>query len=710
MTPATATTADDRPANIFPNHYQQLLASGIDAATMKAAGIYSEANADKLAAILNRKATFVLKSKLAPAIVFPFVSADGRNGYARIKPDTPRRDKSSGKLVKYESPADHPNEIYLPPGVAAVLATADAELLITEGEKKALCASQHGFPCIGLVGVYGWKSKRQEGLLPALEAIAWQGRQTRIVFDSDIADKPEVQEAESRLAKLLCDRGAVVKVVRLPHGPPDASDKPTKMGLDDFLVAHGPGALRKLLDEADEPTPLEGVAMLRSAKELDPGSAAGNILDSMVADGVHTFRFWRGTFWRWHSGAYRELAAAEARGAVIRWLNKSYLQLTSNITNNVMDQLKAQALLSYSIEPPAWLESLGTVWPADETLATRSKLVHLPSMIGGAPDFTRPATPRFFTTSALDFDFAVDAPRPDAWLAFLDQLFRADPQSIDTLQEWFGLCLTPDTRQQKILMLIGPRRSGKGTIARVLRGLVGKENVAGPTLAGLSTNFGLWPLLGKSVAIISDARLSGRTDGAIVVERLLSISGEDALTIDRKNLEPTTCKLDVRLTILSNELPRLSDSSGALAGRMILLRLRESFYGKEDHALSDKLLGELPGILLWAIKGWHRLRQRGRFVEPDSSRELAGELADLASPIAAFIRERCEVGPGHRVAVDDLYAEWKSWCEENGRREPGLVATFGRDLMAAIPDIGRARPRDGDHRYRAYEGIGLAAG
>ena len=167
------------------------------------------------------------------------------------------------------------------------------------------------------------------------------------------------------------------------------------------------------------------------------------------------------------------------------------------------------------------------------------------------------------------------------------------------------------------MMLVGPKRSGKGTIARVLRGLVGTENVCGPTLASLGTNFGLWPLLGKSIAQISDARLGGRADQAAIVERLLSISGEDALTVDRKILESITCKLKTRIMLLTNELPRLLDSSGAFASRLIVLQLRESFYGREDHELIDKLLAELPGILVWAIEGWYRLHQRRRFLQPD---------------------------------------------------------------------------------------------
>ena len=133
------------------------------------------------------------------------------------------------------------------------------------------------------------------------------------------------------------------------------------------------------------------------------------------------------------------------------------------------------------------------------------------------------------------------------------------------LQEWFGYCLTADTRQQKILMLIGPKRSGKGTIARVLRQVLGEENCCAPTLAGLGTNFGLWSLIGKRLGIIGDARLSGRTDQAIITERLLTISGEDAIDVDRKNLPPVTLKLPTRLMVLTNELPKLADASGALS-------------------------------------------------------------------------------------------------------------------------------------------------
>jgi putative DNA primase/helicase len=55
--------------------------------------------------------------------------------------------------------------------------------------------------------------------------------------------------------------------------------------------------------------------------------------------------------------------------------------------------------------------------------------------------------------------------------------------------------LSGDTSLQKLLMVVGPKRSGKGTIGRVLTGLLGVHNTAAPTLASLTTNFGLAPLI-----------------------------------------------------------------------------------------------------------------------------------------------------------------------------------------------------------------------
>ena len=180
----------------------------------------------------------------------------------------------------------------------------------------------------------------------------------------------------------------------------------------------------------------------------------------------------------------------------------------------------------------------------------------------GTGDPLLPSTPNFFTFNAVPLDYSPSAPIPVQWLGFLKSLWPNEPDSISCLQEWFGCLLTCDTRLQKMLMIIGPKRSGKGTIVRILSKIVGSNSIVFPTLASLATQFGLAPLIGKSVAVISDARLGSRTDQAVITERLLSISGEDSQTVDRKYRPTITGKLNTRFLLASNELPRLNDTSG----------------------------------------------------------------------------------------------------------------------------------------------------
>jgi putative DNA primase/helicase len=85
---------------------------------------------------------------------------------------------------------------------------------------------------------------------------------------------------------------------------------------------------------------------------------------------------------------------------------------------------------------------------------------------------------------SVPFPYDPEAPSPKRWLAFLKELWADDQDSIATLQEFFGYVLSGRTDLHKILLLIGPARSGKGTIARILSALMGNGNVTGPTLAG----------------------------------------------------------------------------------------------------------------------------------------------------------------------------------------------------------------------------------
>jgi putative DNA primase/helicase len=418
----------------------------------------------------------------------------------------------------------------------------------------------------------------------------------------------------------------------------------------------------------------------------------------------------RGVFYEWDGSSWPEAGADKLRAHLYAFLDRCQSKTKGGfclvkpnalMVGGVLDALRAASHLDAAISPPAWLDGVDGP-PAQEIIACASGLLHLPT------SRLHPHTPSYFNHHALDFAYVPHAPEPRQWIAFLSQIWPGDPESISTLQQICGYLLTVDTSQQKAVLIVGPKRSGQGTIARVLARLIGPHNCVSPTLASLGERFGLAPLISKSLAIVSDARLSGRADQQVIVERLLSVSGEDGQTIDRNYAtQPWSGRLPTRFAILTNELPKLGDASGALASRFILLMMTKSFYGQEDHGRTDRLLTELPGILNWAIAGWANLKRVGHFKQPSSAQQALEQLEDLSSPIGAFVRERCEIGALHTAEVSNVFGAWETWCEAQNREHTGTVQSFGRDLCAAVPGLKTAQIGPRGRQVRFYKGLQL---
>jgi putative DNA primase/helicase len=460
--------------------------------------------------------------------------------------------------------------------------------------------------------------------------------------------------------------------------------------------------------------PLED-ALSSGSQTLPSPSAPMEVARELVAakythsTGVLTLRHWRGGWWHWTGAHWIEIEPRAARAAAYAFTETAFFEDGTKVKQwapnrhkvaDLLDALAAIVHLPESISMPTWLD--GTSYDG-----------LIVSVANGLLDVGRRKLlahdPRFFNSTSVPFDFDPDALGPKRWEGFLEDLWDADRDSAEALGEWFGYVISGRLDLHKILLIVGPTRAGKGVISRTLGKLVGVDSVAGPTLSSLSGDFGLAPLLGKSLAVVSDARLNGR--GAhVVVERLLSISGEDTLTVNRKYRDQWTGKLPARLMLCSNELPHLGDASMAIAGRFVPLLLNHSFYGKEDLELENKIAVELPGILNWALDGLERLADNGKFTRPANVDDTIRTLQDLASPVGAFVRDRCVIGPDKTVKIDELYSSFRDWAETNGHVK-STKQVFGRDLRAALPSrLKVAQPGGGDNRQRSYEGIDLMPG
>jgi hypothetical protein len=258
---------------------------GLNDDTIRAAQIKTLADAKKIAGRLNWTGPKAeeLAATLGPCIGIPFYTWDWdrKSGpiMVRFRPDNPRKDQKKGsKPTKYEQPAKSSLHAYIPP---MLIGTGFREgfdhVLITEGEFKALKATQEGFHCIAVTGIHcGLKSKKgkreaPDELVPGIAEMN-KCRPWTIVWDSDQDGKLDAKRAAFRLQAVLRAGFGEVSFLVLPPKK-DGS----KQGLDDLLSNpdFGPDALRKLLSQA-RPCPNPNLDELSNCVERDVTDENGN--------------------------------------------------------------------------------------------------------------------------------------------------------------------------------------------------------------------------------------------------------------------------------------------------------------------------------------------------------------------------------------------------------------------------------------------------
>ena len=109
-----------------------------------------------------------------PAILIPYFDISGsKTSFWRLRylkqPDLKGFARlTKHKPLKYVQPTRSLNELYLPPVLNWEEVAKDplTPILITEGEFKAACASINTeYPCLGLGGVWSWKSDEVASLV-----------------------------------------------------------------------------------------------------------------------------------------------------------------------------------------------------------------------------------------------------------------------------------------------------------------------------------------------------------------------------------------------------------------------------------------------------------------------------------------------------------------------------------------------------------------
>jgi hypothetical protein len=120
------------PGRLTSQHGSEMSSSGISFLTWDKAGVYSEGRPSEIQRLLGWHSP---PKGLGKCLAYPYLDVHGhRNGYVRLKPQNPRTDAKTGKIIKYEAPRGEAAHPYFPPDIADFADDVDKAILLTEGE------------------------------------------------------------------------------------------------------------------------------------------------------------------------------------------------------------------------------------------------------------------------------------------------------------------------------------------------------------------------------------------------------------------------------------------------------------------------------------------------------------------------------------------------------------------------------------------------
>lgn len=268
----------------------------------------------------------------------------------------------------------------------------------------------------------------------------------------------------------------------------------------------------------------------------------------------------------------------------------------------------------------------------------------------------------------LDFEYDDDAIAPNFRRFLNSTLVHADDKTdwdlVSLAEEMLAYCMTARTDMKSSFWLVGGKDCGKSTMLALIRGLMGDLH-ATIDLTQLATNrFLLSGIVGKRVITFSEGDAN-----AVLPDGLYKAltGGSDELYADVKNRDGITFRPVCKPVWAMNNMPRISDRTGATTRRITILPYNRTIPASEQkHDLEQLLMSERSGIFNILISALKRLNNAGSFTACKQSQEKLAEYVMENDTEATFIAEITERHESYKVQSSALYSRYAEWCASNG--------------------------------------------
>jgi putative DNA primase/helicase len=346
--------------------------------------------------------------------------------------------------------------------------------------------------------------------------------------------------------------------------------------------------------------------------------------------------------WRYHEGVWKNDGEEEVIRRTQLLLGE---ESRRNHTDNVLHFMKAAPIAIDGLGPTEYLNCKNGMLRLDNlTLHSHS--------------------PDYWSTVQLDTSWNPEATCPTVD-EFLSEMVYED--TIELIWEVIGVCIFLGLGPQRGVFLRGSGRNGKGTLLRLIRAMIPAQFVASIEIQKLSTDtFAAAELFGKILNVVGDLSPKALEDTAL----FKMLTGEDAISAQRKYGHPFTFTSQATLLFAANQLPQTPDITRGFFSRMLIIPMDKKTIhdGQADKTLEPRMHEELPGVLVKAVSGLRRVLDRGSYPANERcERELEAYMNPLDT-VEAFSDSRLHFTglKSDRINRKEMYEDYEFFCITNG--------------------------------------------
>ena len=418
----------------------------------------------------------------------------------------------------------------------------------------------------------------------------------------------------------------------------------------------------------------------------DPGDAPAELTDAGNAARLTTrhgqdLKFvpaWGWVVWTGKTWARDELKARQVALETARGIHAEAATVSDNAEQKALSDWARKSQNAQRVQ--------AMLWCAQPELAARpedfDREPWLLPCANGTIDLrtgeVHPHRREHFLTRACPVVFDAKAQCPE-WQKFLERVLPSRDVR-EYVQRFAGYSLTGSTAEQSLAFLYGSGRNGKSVFLETLGSLLGDYHTATRVDSLAVTRGGGIP---NDVAALAGARMvsvSETPEGVRLNESLVKdLTGGDTITARFLRHEFFQFKPQFKLWIRGNHKPQIRGTDDGIWRRLALVPFTVQIpLAEVDPGLSERLQGELSGILNWAVKGC-RVWQQSGLKPPQAVTEAVAEYRDEMDSLGEFITSRCVTAPNVKAKASELYGAYRQWCEDSGEH-PMSQRRFGLAL------------------------------